>query len=50
LLFAGDAPGNTAYGEHDIPIEPGGYRILEGHSKTADNEELYVYRLRPKTR
>lgn len=49
LLFAGDAPGNTAYGEHDIPIEPGRYQILEGHYKVGDKEELYVYRLQPKT-
>jgi hypothetical protein len=48
LLFAGDQPGKTAFGELPIPIEPGGYRILEGHYKGGTNEEIYVYRLRPK--
>jgi hypothetical protein len=48
LLFAGDRPGNTEYGEHAVPIDPGTYRILEGHYKAGTNEEVYVYRLRPK--
>jgi len=48
LLFAGDKPGSTAYGEYPIPIEPGSYRILEGYWKGGTNEEIYVYRLQPK--
>jgi len=48
LLFAGDKPGSTAYGECPIPIESGSYRILEGHYKGDTNEEIYVYRLQPK--
>jgi|GEM_PF-2362004 len=48
LLFAGDKPGSTAYGEYAIPIEPGTYRILEGHYQTGKSEEVYVYRLQPK--
>jgi Immunity protein 21 len=47
LLFAGDKPGNTAYGEHDIPIDAGGYRILEGHYNPQTNEEIFIYRLQP---
>ena len=49
LLFAGDKSGSTAYGEFPIPIEPGTYRILEGHYKTGTSEEVYVYRLQPKS-
>jgi hypothetical protein len=47
LLFAGDKPGNTAYGEHDIPIGAGSYRILEGHYRPQTNEEVFIYRLQP---
>ena len=47
LLFAGDKPGNTAYGEHSIPIDPGVYRILEGRYKNGNTEELQIYRLQP---
>jgi hypothetical protein len=47
LLFAGDTPGSTAYGEYAIPIEAGSYCILEGHYKGRNWEEVYVYRLRP---
>ncbi len=50
LLFAGDRPGSTAYGEYAIPIDAGSYQILEGHYKAATNEEVYVYRLQPTTR
>ena len=48
LLFAGDKPGSTAYGEYPIPIEPGTYDILEGHYKAGTTEEVYLYRLKPK--
>lgn len=48
LLFAGDTPGNTAYGESAIPINPGSYRILEGHYKSGTKEEMFIYRLQPK--
>lgn len=48
LLFAGDSPGNTAYGENAIPITPGTYRILAGHYKAGATEEVYIYRLQPK--
>jgi hypothetical protein len=48
LLFAGDKPGSTAYGEYAIPIDSGSYEILEGHYKPAATEEVYMYRLRPK--
>lgn len=47
LLFAGDKPGNTAYGEYAIPIDAGSYRILEGHYKPQTNEEIFIYRLQP---
>ena len=47
LLFAGDKPGDTAFGENPIPIEPGSFRILEGHYKGGSNEEIYIYRLQP---
>lgn len=47
LLFAGDKPGNTAYGEFSIPIDPGAYRILEGRYKNGNTEELQIYRLQP---
>lgn len=47
LLFAGDVPGRTAYGEYAIPIEPGSYRILEGHYKLGATEAVYVYRFQP---
>jgi hypothetical protein len=49
LLFAGDSPGNTAYGENAIPIAPGTYRILEGHYKAGTTEEIFIYRLQPKS-
>jgi len=48
LLFAGDKPGSTAYGEYAVPLDPGSYEILEGHYKPAATEEVYVYRLQPK--
>ena len=48
MLFAGDKPGSTAYGEYAIPIGAGSYEILEGHYKFGTNEEVHVYRLRPK--
>jgi hypothetical protein len=48
LLFAGERPGSTAYGQYPIPIAPGSYRILEGHYKGGTNEEIYIYRLQPK--
>jgi len=47
LLFAGDKPGRTAYGEYPIPIDPGSYQILEGHYKPTAVEEVYIYRFRP---
>jgi hypothetical protein len=50
LLFAGDKPGITSYGEYPIAIDPGSYRILEGHYKVGQKDEVYVYRLRPKSR
>jgi hypothetical protein len=50
LLFAGDKPGSTAYGEFAIPIEAGSYCILEGHYKARNWEEGYIYRLRPQTK
>jgi len=49
LLFAGDKPSSATYGEHPILIEPGSYRILEGHYKVGTAEEVYVYRLQPKS-
>jgi hypothetical protein len=49
LLYAGDSPGNTAYGEYPIPIEPGNYRILKGQYKVGKTEEVNIYRLQPKT-
>lgn len=48
LLFAGDSPGNTAYGQYSIPIDPGSYRVIEGHYKSGAKEEVYIYRLQPK--
>lgn len=48
LLFAGDKPGSIAYGEFAIPLEPGSYRILEGHYKSGATDEVYVYRFQPK--
>jgi hypothetical protein len=48
LLFAGDTPGSSAYGEFAIPIKAGSYQILEGHYKGRNWEEGYVYRMRPK--
>jgi len=48
LLYAGDKPGSTAYGEYAIPIAAGNYQIFEGHYKAGATEELYVYRFRPK--
>jgi hypothetical protein len=48
LLFAGDRPGSTAYGEYPIPTAPGSFRILEGHYQGGTNEEIYIYRLQPK--
>ena len=47
LLFAGDRHGDTAYGEHPIPIEAGTYQILIGHYKAGISEDVYIYRLRP---
>ena len=49
LLFAGDTPGSTAYGEFPIPLVPGTYQILEGHYKPKDTEEVFIYRFRPQT-
>jgi hypothetical protein len=49
LLYAGDKPGSSSYGEFAIPIEAGTFRILEGHYKSGASEELYVYRLQPKS-
>lgn len=48
LLFAGETPGRTAYGQFDIPLGAGSYQILEGHYKpAATTENVYVYRFRP---
>jgi len=47
LLFAGDQPGTTAYGESEIPIDAGNYRILEGHYTTGKVDAVYIYRLQP---
>ncbi len=49
LLFAGDQPGKTAYGESAIPIAAGSYQILEGHYKAGVNE-IYIYRFKPQGR
>ena len=47
LLFAGEAPGTTAYGQCNIPIAAGTYRILQGDYSPAANEKLIIYRLQP---
>jgi hypothetical protein len=47
LLFAGETLGSTAYGQYSIPIDPGSYRVLEGHYKSSAKEEAYIYRLQP---
>lgn len=49
LLFAGDTPGSTAYGEFPIPLASGTYQILEGHYKPSDTEEVFIYRFRPQS-
>lgn len=49
LLYAGDKPGSATYGEFEIPIDAGIYNILEGHYKASPVEEVYIYRLRPKS-
>ncbi len=47
LLYSGDRPGNTAYGEYAIPIDAGSYEILEGHYKAGVADEVYIYRFQP---
>jgi hypothetical protein len=47
LLYAGDRPGQTIYGEHDIPNDAGAYRILEGRYSVAQKEAVTIYRLQP---
>ncbi len=47
LLFSGDRPGNTAYGEYAIPMDAGSYQILEGHYKAGVADEIYIYRFQP---
>jgi hypothetical protein len=47
LLYSGDRPGDTVYGEHPIPIEAGSYGVLEGKYRVAHQEAVTIYRLRP---
>ena len=47
LLFAGDRPGDTAYGERPIPIDAGTYRVLEGQYRLGQKEAVTIYRLQP---
>jgi hypothetical protein len=47
LLYSGDRPGDTVYGEHHIPIETGSYRVLEGQYRVGQKEAVTIYRLRP---
>ncbi|MEZ6052000.1 MAG: hypothetical protein R3C02_11515 [Planctomycetaceae bacterium] len=49
LLFAGDRPGDTAYGEYRIPLSSGNYRILEGRFSDPASGTLNIYRLAPTT-
>jgi hypothetical protein len=44
LIFAGDRPGNTAYGEERIKLEPGPYALHEGRHKS-NMGELVLCRL-----
>jgi hypothetical protein len=43
LMFAGDHPGQSVYGEVSIPIEPGVYHILKG---SYENAQGTVFMLR----
>jgi hypothetical protein len=47
LLFAGDRPGSSAYGEYQISIPAGSYRILEGTYSVGAVEAMTIFRLRP---
>jgi hypothetical protein len=47
LLYAGDRPGDGAYGQHPIPIDAGSYRVIEGQYRVAQEEAVTIYRLRP---
>jgi hypothetical protein len=47
LIFAGDRPGDVAYGEERFKIPAGTYQILTCNYKTA-SEEAHVCRLVPK--
>ena len=52
LLFAGEQLGETAYGQFNIPIAVGSYRILEGQYQKGCYEDrnkdtVIIYRLKP---
>jgi hypothetical protein len=46
LLYAGDAPGGTAYGVHRVTIPAGNYDVLAG-TYSAGGESVEIYRLKP---
>ena len=46
LLYAGDAPGGTAYGIHRVTIPAGNYDVLSG-TYSAGGESVEIYRLKP---
>jgi len=46
LIFAGDKPGETVYGEARVALEPGQYRLFTGRYKGTGVEEVAVYRLK----
>ena len=50
LMFAGDDPTRNVYSVHTIPIRPGDYRILEGHFRPSNLEEIFIYRIVPSGR
>ena len=47
LLYAGDKPGNTTYGESVIPTKAATYSVFTAHYKGPAVDEVDIYRLIP---
>jgi hypothetical protein len=47
MIFAGDKPGDTAYGEERTPVPDGTYRLFEGLHKPKPLESVVICRLVP---
>ena len=46
LLYAGDVPGDTSYGEYKVPLPAANYQVLEGVYENG-RDKVIIYRVRP---